>query len=178
MEDPSSFSTSFSSPPKQREEVKEQAFVRKVQGFVALDQAKHHFHAAQSLAPLTADKKPQNLLKLSAKEQTKPVNFKLHTEERAARRAGFNHLVASKISSMEILRRFEEKIEKVSGRLNIAAHARGPRGRQRSGCLVVCLPTLCDWLVAERPSRIRRIGRTERGMRTRADRAAYLPATE
>ncbi|XP_020266331.1 protein TPX2-like, partial [Asparagus officinalis] len=55
----------------------------------------------------------QNLPKPQVKEQTRPVNFKLHTEERATRRAGFNDLVASKIYSLEILKRFEEKIQKV-----------------------------------------------------------------
>ncbi|XP_028556869.1 protein TPX2 isoform X2 [Dendrobium catenatum] len=79
---------------------KEPGFVRKVQEYVAEDPPKH--------LPLN-----NNLSKLSVKEQTKTHNFKLHTEERAARRAGFNHLVASKISTMEILRRFEEKIQKV-----------------------------------------------------------------
>lgn len=56
----------------------------------------------------------QNSPKPAAKEQTRPVNFKLHTEERAARRAGFNDLVASKNYSLQVLRRFEEKIQKVS----------------------------------------------------------------
>ncbi|KAL0925625.1 hypothetical protein M5K25_003989 [Dendrobium thyrsiflorum] len=85
-------------------QAKEPSFVRKVQEYVAEDPPKH--------LPLT-NVKTQNLAKLSVKEQTKTHNFKLHTEERAARRAGFNHLVASKISTMEILRRFEEKIQKV-----------------------------------------------------------------
>lgn len=35
----------------------------------------------------------QNLPKPPVKEQTKPLNIKLHTEQRAARRAGFNNLV-------------------------------------------------------------------------------------
>ncbi|XP_042472346.1 protein TPX2-like [Zingiber officinale] len=55
---------------------------------------------------------PQNLAKPVVKEQTKPRNIRLHTEQRAAQRAGYNHLVASKINSLQILRRFEEKLLK------------------------------------------------------------------
>ncbi|KAL6592444.1 hypothetical protein ACP70R_006620 [Stipagrostis hirtigluma subsp. patula] len=36
--------------------------------------------------------------------------YRLHTEERAIRRAGFNYQVASKINTQEIIRRFEEKL--------------------------------------------------------------------
>ncbi|TVU09097.1 hypothetical protein EJB05_42537, partial [Eragrostis curvula] len=39
--------------------------------------------------------------------------FRLHTEERAIRRAGFNYQVASKINTQEIIRRFEEKLAQV-----------------------------------------------------------------
>lgn len=35
----------------------------------------------------------QSLSKPPVKEQTKPINIKLHTEQRAARRAGYNYLV-------------------------------------------------------------------------------------
>ena len=41
----------------------------------------------------------QNLPKPHVKEQTKPLNIKLHTEQRAARRAGFNNLVSLNILS-------------------------------------------------------------------------------
>ncbi|KAL6839000.1 hypothetical protein ACP4OV_031227 [Aristida adscensionis] len=39
--------------------------------------------------------------------------YRLHTEERAIRRAGFNYQVASKINTQEIIRRFEEKLAQV-----------------------------------------------------------------
>ncbi|CAN6451915.1 unnamed protein product [Victoria cruziana] len=47
------------------------------------------------------------------KEQTKPMEIKLHTEVRAVKRAGFNHLVASKIQYMEEQRKQEETIQKM-----------------------------------------------------------------
>ncbi|KAG6518745.1 hypothetical protein ZIOFF_022226 [Zingiber officinale] len=58
------------------------------------------------------DWEARNLAKPVVKEQTKPRNIRLHTEQRAAQRAGYNHLVASKINSLQILRRFEEKLLK------------------------------------------------------------------
>ncbi|KAK3129833.1 hypothetical protein QOZ80_6BG0485320 [Eleusine coracana subsp. coracana] len=43
-----------------------------------------------------------------------PLSYlRLHTEERAIRRAGFNYQVASKINTQEIIRRFEEKLAQV-----------------------------------------------------------------
>ncbi|KAJ0971564.1 hypothetical protein J5N97_019523 [Dioscorea zingiberensis] len=92
----------------ERGQLKERAFGRKLRDLVAVE-GKHRIAVA---LPLTTDK-PQNLPKPPVKEQTKPLNIKLHSEQRAARRAGFNDLVASKIKSLEILRRFEEKIQKV-----------------------------------------------------------------
>nr|XP_010924133.1 protein TPX2 isoform X2 [Elaeis guineensis] len=95
---------------EQRGQIKEQAFTKRVQELVA-EEAKQRIPMAQGL-PLTTDK-PQNLPRPPVKEQTKPLNTKLHTEQRAARRAGFNNLVSSKNYSLEILRRFEEKLLKV-----------------------------------------------------------------
>uniref|UniRef100_A0A0A9CI54 TPX2 C-terminal domain-containing protein n=1 Tax=Arundo donax TaxID=35708 RepID=A0A0A9CI54_ARUDO len=39
--------------------------------------------------------------------------YRLHTEERAIRRASFNYQIASKINTQEIIRRFEEKLAQV-----------------------------------------------------------------
>ncbi|CAL9040022.1 microtubule-destabilizing protein 60-like [Musa acuminata AAA Group] len=100
----------FNLHTEQRGQKKEQAFVKRVQEMAA-EEAKRRIPVAQGL-PWTTDK-PQSLSKPPVKEQTKPINIKLHTEQRAARRAGYNYLVASKINSLEILRRFEEKIMKV-----------------------------------------------------------------
>ncbi|KAM0907050.1 hypothetical protein ACQ4PT_016384 [Festuca glaucescens] len=53
----------------------------------------------------------------SPKKSTKheqPLSYcRLHTEERAIRRAGYNYQVASKINTMEIIRRFEDKLSQV-----------------------------------------------------------------
>uniref|UniRef100_A0ACD5YAL8 Uncharacterized protein n=1 Tax=Avena sativa TaxID=4498 RepID=A0ACD5YAL8_AVESA len=53
----------------------------------------------------------------SPKKATKheqPLSYcRLHTEERAIRRAGYNYQVASKINTMEIIRRFEDKLSQV-----------------------------------------------------------------
>ncbi|KQJ89789.1 protein TPX2 isoform X1 [Brachypodium distachyon] len=53
----------------------------------------------------------------SPKRSTKheqPLSYcRLHTEERAIRRAGYNYQVASKINTMDIIRRFEEKLSQV-----------------------------------------------------------------
>ncbi|KAK8959775.1 hypothetical protein KSP40_PGU007030 [Platanthera guangdongensis] len=102
----------FKVQTEQRRHAKEQKFMRKQQEYATKD-AQYQIQIAQDPPP--SMKKFQNPAKNSSvKSQKKPqVNFRLHTEERASRRAGFDHLVASKISSFEILRRFEEKIQKV-----------------------------------------------------------------
>uniref|UniRef100_A0A0D9XCB5 TPX2 C-terminal domain-containing protein n=1 Tax=Leersia perrieri TaxID=77586 RepID=A0A0D9XCB5_9ORYZ len=52
--------------------------------------------------------------KRSSPKHEQPLSyFRLHSEERAIRRAGFNYQVASKINTNEIIRRFEEKLSKV-----------------------------------------------------------------
>uniref|UniRef100_A0A0D3H4Z6 TPX2 C-terminal domain-containing protein n=1 Tax=Oryza barthii TaxID=65489 RepID=A0A0D3H4Z6_9ORYZ len=52
--------------------------------------------------------------KRSSPKHEQPLSyFRLHTEERAIKRAGFNYQVASKINTNEIIRRFEEKLSKV-----------------------------------------------------------------
>ncbi|CAL5065017.1 unnamed protein product [Urochloa decumbens] len=43
-----------------------------------------------------------------------PLSYcRLHTEERAIRRAGYNYQVASKINTQEIIRRFEDKLSQL-----------------------------------------------------------------
>uniref|UniRef100_A0A453KKX6 TPX2 C-terminal domain-containing protein n=1 Tax=Aegilops tauschii subsp. strangulata TaxID=200361 RepID=A0A453KKX6_AEGTS len=54
----------------------------------------------------------------SPKRSTKheqPLSYcRLHTEERAIRRAGYNYQIASKINTEEIIRRFEDKLSQVN----------------------------------------------------------------
>ncbi|KAJ8763108.1 hypothetical protein K2173_023313 [Erythroxylum novogranatense] len=48
-----------------------------------------------------------------AKENTKPQEFKLHTEQRALKRAMFNYSVATKLYLMELQKKQVEKLEKM-----------------------------------------------------------------
>ncbi|KAM0821467.1 hypothetical protein ACQ4PT_036056 [Festuca glaucescens] len=55
----------------------------------------------------------KNITEKSTKHE-QPLSYcRLHTEERAIRRAGYNYQVASKINTMEIIRRFEDKLSQV-----------------------------------------------------------------
>ncbi|RZB72751.1 hypothetical protein D0Y65_036818 [Glycine soja] len=47
------------------------------------------------------------------KENTKPQEFKLHTQERAVKRAMFNYAVTTKFYIMELQKKQEEKLQKL-----------------------------------------------------------------
>ncbi|TKY47367.1 TPX2 protein [Spatholobus suberectus] len=47
------------------------------------------------------------------KENTKPQEFKLHTQERAVKRAMFNYAVTTKFYIMELQKKHEEKLQKM-----------------------------------------------------------------
>ncbi|KAJ1388149.1 TPX2, C-terminal [Sesbania bispinosa] len=47
------------------------------------------------------------------KENTKPQEFKLHTQERAVKRAMFNYAVTTKFYIMELQKKQEEKVQKM-----------------------------------------------------------------
>ncbi|XP_027336843.1 protein TPX2 isoform X3 [Abrus precatorius] len=47
------------------------------------------------------------------KENTKPQEFKLHTQERAVKRAMFNYAVTTKFYIMELQKKQEEKLQKM-----------------------------------------------------------------
>ncbi|KAL3719611.1 hypothetical protein ACJRO7_004567 [Eucalyptus globulus] len=49
----------------------------------------------------------------AAKENTKPADFKLHTQQRAVKRAMFNYSVATKLYLMEQQKKYEEKLQKM-----------------------------------------------------------------
>ncbi|GJN34232.1 hypothetical protein PR202_gb22879 [Eleusine coracana subsp. coracana] len=57
--------------------------------------------------------KQKNVVERSPRLEQPLSYLRLHTEERAIRRAGFNYQVASKINTQEIIRRFEEKLAQV-----------------------------------------------------------------
>ncbi|XXG74155.1 hypothetical protein AAC387_Pa07g2945 [Persea americana] len=90
-----------------RGQLKERAFVKRLQETNA-EEAKNRVRIAQGL-PLTTDK-PEIPFKPPVKEQTKPVEIKLHTQQRAVRRAGFNDLVATKMNWQEQQRQQLEKL--------------------------------------------------------------------
>uniref|UniRef100_A0A7C8ZDI0 TPX2 C-terminal domain-containing protein n=1 Tax=Opuntia streptacantha TaxID=393608 RepID=A0A7C8ZDI0_OPUST len=60
-----------------------------------------------------SSKSVMNLQRPPSKENTKPVEIKLHTQQRAAKRAMFNHFVASKLYLLEQQKKQEEKIQKM-----------------------------------------------------------------
>ncbi|KAH9309527.1 hypothetical protein KI387_037438, partial [Taxus chinensis] len=74
---------------KQRGQIKEQQFMKKIQEMIN-EEEKQRIPHAQGL-PWTTDE-PQVLPKRHVKEQTKPLNLKLHTTTRAMERAEFDHL--------------------------------------------------------------------------------------
>ncbi|BBG98622.1 Targeting protein for Xklp2 protein family [Prunus dulcis] len=51
--------------------------------------------------------------KSPTKENTKPQEIRLHTQQRATRRATFNYMVAAKLSILEQRRKQEEMLQKV-----------------------------------------------------------------
>ncbi|XP_042503157.1 protein TPX2-like isoform X2 [Macadamia integrifolia] len=51
--------------------------------------------------------------KLPMKEQTKPLDIMLHTQMRAAKRAGFNNLVAAKMYIQERQKHLAERVQKI-----------------------------------------------------------------
>ncbi|KAL6010792.1 hypothetical protein ACLOJK_001234 [Asimina triloba] len=104
-------SSSYKPVELSRGQMKDRAFARKLQEMDA-EEARHRIRVAQGL-PLTTDK-PETIYKPPVKEQTKPMEFKLHTQQRAAQRAGFNDLVSSTPSSDLLLyRRQIERLRKV-----------------------------------------------------------------
>ncbi|GLT28756.1 hypothetical protein SLA2020_036640 [Shorea laevis] len=57
--------------------------------------------------------KSKALPKAPAKENTKPLDFKLHTEQRAVKRAMFNYSVATKLYLMNLQKKQVEKLQKM-----------------------------------------------------------------
>ncbi|CAJ2640657.1 unnamed protein product [Trifolium pratense] len=69
---------------------------------------------ASRKSPTKENNKPQEASRKSpTKENTKPQEFKLHTQERAVKRAIFNYEVTTKLYLMELRKRQEEKLMKM-----------------------------------------------------------------
>lgn len=95
---------------EQRGQMKEQQLLKKIQREI-IDEEKHRIPIAQGL-PLTTDE-PQVLPKPPVKGNTKPLNFKLHTESRSAERAKFDHLMEAKFYYLMQQRLEEERLRKI-----------------------------------------------------------------
>ncbi|GMP32421.1 hypothetical protein CsSME_00006182 [Camellia sinensis var. sinensis] len=67
----------------------------------------------RSISPQHANKSPSLVSQKGAKENTKPQDFKLHTQERAAKRALFNYTVATKLYLLERQKKQIEKLQKM-----------------------------------------------------------------
>ncbi|PQQ14929.1 protein TPX2 [Prunus yedoensis var. nudiflora] len=57
--------------------------------------------------------KSKSSQKSPTKENTKPQEIRLHTQQRATRRATFNYMVAAKLSILEQRRKQEEMLQKM-----------------------------------------------------------------
>ncbi|XP_066390065.1 protein WVD2-like 4 isoform X2 [Miscanthus floridulus] len=92
-----------SSPNKPRGRKNEQQNVRKGghQDMLSHDEGKRRSSSTAQTSPKS---------QISPRHE-QPLSYnRLHTEERAIRRAGYNYQVASKINTQGIIRRFEEKL--------------------------------------------------------------------
>lgn len=96
---------------EQRGQMKEQQLMKKIQQEM-IKEEKHRIPIAQRL-PWTTDE-PQVLPKPPVKENTKPLNFKLHTESRSAERAKFDHLMEEKFYYLMQQRLEEERLWKLA----------------------------------------------------------------
>ncbi|KAF3341943.1 protein TPX2-like protein [Carex littledalei] len=103
------------SPPKDEKykySQKEQTFTKRVQRSPEKE-LREHVYAELESPP--KDEKDKYSPKPTPKEKTIKAEkiFRLHSEERALRRASFDYMMSSKINSLGIIKRFEEKIMKV-----------------------------------------------------------------
>ncbi|KAK9177737.1 hypothetical protein WN943_026926 [Citrus x changshan-huyou] len=66
-----------------------------------------------------------------AKENTKPQEFTLHTQQRAVKRAMFNYSVATKLYLEQVQRKRVEKLQKINLTINGSERAKFPYGEQQ-----------------------------------------------
>ncbi|KAK9950784.1 hypothetical protein M0R45_006253 [Rubus argutus] len=70
-------------------------------------------HSAVSSWSLNSGGMAAYQIKSPTKENTKPQEVKLHTQQRATKRAMFNYMVAAKLSILEQRRKQEEMLDKM-----------------------------------------------------------------
>ncbi|XP_078153917.1 uncharacterized protein LOC144549030 isoform X3 [Carex rostrata] len=91
---------------------KKQTFTKMIQGSPEKEPREYVYVA---LGSPSKDEKYKYSPKSTPKEKTIKAEkiFRLHSEERALRRASFDYMMSSKLNSLGIIKRFEEKIMKV-----------------------------------------------------------------
>ncbi|KAM7280414.1 hypothetical protein ACFE04_007548 [Oxalis oulophora] len=88
----------FNLRTEKRGKAKEEEFVKKVEEMM-IEEEKLRIPIAQGL-PWTTDE-PENLVKVPVKDNTRPIDLKLHTDMRAVERAEFDSQVAEKWTLIE-----------------------------------------------------------------------------
>ncbi|XWS40973.1 hypothetical protein CRYUN_Cryun17cG0041200 [Craigia yunnanensis] len=96
---------------EQRGKVKEEEFMKKIQEMM-VEREKQRIPIAQGL-PWTTDE-PEVLIKPPVKENTRPVDLRLHSDVRAVGRAEFDHQVAEKMSLIEQYKMERERQQKMA----------------------------------------------------------------
>ncbi|XP_034705900.1 protein WVD2-like 4 isoform X2 [Vitis riparia] len=93
-----------------RGQLKEEELMKKIQKLVE-EEEKQRIPIAQGL-PWTTDE-PECLIKPPVKENTRPIDLKLHSDLRAVERAEFDHQVAEKMSLIEQYKMERERQQKL-----------------------------------------------------------------
>lgn len=101
----------FNLRTEQRGRAKEEEFTKKIQELMT-EEEKLRIPIAQGL-PWTTDE-PECLIKPPVKENTRPVDLKLHSDVRAVERAEFDHQVAEKMSLIEQYKMERERQQKLA----------------------------------------------------------------
>jgi len=101
----------FKLQTEQRGLMKEREFMKKLREMLT-EEEKLRIPIAQGL-PWTTDE-PECLIKPPVKENTKPLDVKLHTEIRAVDRAEFDHIISERLRAIEQERLEQERLQKLA----------------------------------------------------------------
>ncbi|XP_030468136.2 microtubule-destabilizing protein 60-like isoform X1 [Syzygium oleosum] len=96
---------------EQRGRMKEEEFMKKMRETM-VEEERLRIPVAQGL-PWTTDE-PEYLIKPPVKENTRPLDLKLHSDMRAAERAEFDHQIAEKMSLIEQYKMERERQQKLA----------------------------------------------------------------
>lgn len=101
----------FKLQTEQRGLMKEREFMKKLREMLT-EEERLRIPIAQGL-PWTTDE-PECLIKPPVKENTKPLDLKLHTEIRAVDRAEFDHIISERLKAIEQERLEQERLQKLA----------------------------------------------------------------